>query len=130
MSGDAAAGGRRVPQQAARCAVLLLTVVVLGAGAVADAAASHTGGVPSAEELWRAYPLHPDRAASGLGEQAAVGNDAPRAAGNGRLMLQLGMVIGVFYAAFVCLWFMVIHPRVGYATQLAVAGASRRVPHH
>jgi hypothetical protein len=116
MSGDVSADhhGRRAAQRAARyglvalVAVFALTVIALPAGAAGG------DGRRGAEELRQAYPLNPEESSSGAGRaggEATVANDAPEGAVNSRLMLQLGMVVAVIYAAFVCVWFMAFRPR-------------------
>jgi hypothetical protein len=132
MSGDAPGDGLgpRAARRAAQCAAVALLTVVALAGGVVTAAASGADDRATAEKLRQAYPLNPDESGGPRGA-AVAGNEAPDdAAPNSRLLLQVGLLMGVAYTGLVFLWFVGIRPRVRYATGLGVSGAWRRVPGH
>jgi hypothetical protein len=109
----------RAARRVTQCSGVALLTTLFLCLAVAPAAPSHADGGRSAAELWQAYPLNPDASDAGAGGRrgdfaaTSAGRDiAVRSAGgesdravDGRLMLQLGMLVGALYAAFVCIWF-------------------------
>lgn len=121
----------------ARCSgVALLTAVALG---LVAACAAHAAEERSAAELWQAYPLNPDASQDGAGGARGAATragrdlpirytgDASDGAVDSRLMLQLGMLLAVLYAAFVCVWFTAIRGTLGSSPRLDVSGGLRRV---
>jgi hypothetical protein len=86
------------------------------------ACAAHAAEDRSAVELWQAYPLSPDPSQAG---DTAIGRsrelpvrsmgDASDGAVDSRLMLQLGMLLAVLYAAFLCFWFTAGRETLGEA---------------
>jgi hypothetical protein len=130
----------RLLRVAQRSGVALLTAVALGL-AVAPAAPSHVEGERSAAELWQAYPLNPDASDAGAGgarrDGAATGaggdlavrymGDESDGAVDSRLMLQLGMLIAAFYAAFLCVWFTASRGTLGFGAGPDVSGGVRCV---
>jgi hypothetical protein len=123
----------RAARRATRCSGVALLAGLFLCLAVAPAATAHADGDRSAAELWEAYPLNPrapDASAGGpRGDFAATSanRDEPDRAVDGRLMLQLGMLVGALYAAFLCIWFAATRGSLGLSGGIDAGGSVRRV---
>jgi hypothetical protein len=128
--------GRRRPRaarRATRCSGVALLAGLFLCAAVAPTASPHADGDRSAAELWEAYPLNPQAPDASIGgprgDSAATSanRDAPDRAVDGRLMLQLGMLVGALYAAFLCIWFAATRGSLGPGDGIDAGGSLRRV---
>jgi hypothetical protein len=131
----------RAARRATQCSGVALLASLFLCVAVAPATSSHADGDRSAAELWEAYPLNPqapdagaggprgDFAATNASRDIAVGStvDEPDRAVDGRLMLQLGMLVGALYAAFLCIWFAATRGSLGLGGGIDAGGSLRRV---
>lgn len=121
----------------AGCSRVALLGAMTLALAVATPVSSHAGERPKAAELWRAYPLDPDAPMANDGNQGSpaamvAGRDMAVPMGeesdgviDSRLMLQLGMVIAVIYAAFLCVWCSATRGVLSFGAGLNVGGGPR-----
>jgi hypothetical protein len=131
----------RAARRATQCSGVALLAALFLCLVVAPAASSQADGDRSAAELWEAYPLNPHAPDAGAGgprgdfvattasRDIAVGPtaDEPDRAVDGRLMLQLGMLVAALYAAFVCIWFTATRGSLGLGARLDDGGGLRRV---
>jgi hypothetical protein len=85
--------------------------------------------------MWQSHPMNRDAADAGAegrrGEVATTraGRDIGSSdrAVDGRLMLQLGMLVAAIYAAFLCVWFSATRGSLGLGDARDVRGGLRRL---